>query len=359
MASQRRRRGTRGRIFRGLGWLLSGLVALIVAEVVLRLGGLAPTGGLATVTQSEFERLPGLFSPGQRLEDRVVPSLPYQVTIDSLGYRGTVEFPRTKPPGEFRILMLGDSFTFGYLVPDDSTLPALVGTALRQDCRAPIRVINAGVGGTTIVTASHLAQRAEPLGIDIAVLTFTENDVGDLLNPLWYQMEANRKAKSRLPLSLLYPVARQTALWNLLLKARATWAARRSPVMAAAATPGRATDSLVAALRGRYAEDLRSLRDSLSVKGIPLLFVVYPSHLTVYKRSTGEQVNWAVGVGHQVGLPTVDLTEVLREDGRGEEALYLLPVDGHPSAAGYRAVAPTIAGGIGGLLDGPAGCTRQ
>lgn len=356
MRSHWRRDGRPSHLRRTLGWSISGVATILLAELVLRISGLAPTGGLATVTQAEFDRVPGLFSPGQRLVDRVVPSLPYPVTIDSLGYRGTPDFPRTKPQGEVRVLMLGDSFTFGYLVPDDSTLPALVQAALQSRCTDPIRVINAGVGGTTIVAASRLAQRALPLGIDLAILTFTENDVGDLAQPIWYQLEANRTAKSRFPLSLVYPVARQTALWNLLLKVRATWAARHAPRIAPQSGGESRSDSLTAALRAGYADSLSALRDTLRRHGTPLLFVAFPSHLTVYGKASGEQVTWVTSLARDLGIPTSDLTASLRADGRGEEALYLLPVDGHPSVAGYALTAPVIAARAAELLGAAVGC---
>lgn len=67
------------------------------------------------------------------------------VTINSLGYRGR-EFARTRTPGMLRILFVGDSFTFGYGVDDNETLPRCVERAL-DDAFASVEVINAGFHG--------------------------------------------------------------------------------------------------------------------------------------------------------------------------------------------------------------------
>ena len=335
---------TRTWVYRITATLIGIVLALVLVELTLRLFDLAPVGGVATVNQRDFERLPGLFTPGQRLIDRVVPALPHQVTIDSLGYRGVEELPRAKPPGEIRIVLLGDSFTFGYLVDDDNTLPAQLERLLRARCSGPITVINAGVGGSSIETAAAMAERALPLGVDLAVLSFTENDVTDLVMPMWNQLTANRTAKSRFPMSIVYPVARKLALWNLLLKAQATWTVRRS------ATAGRArpasgtvaSDTMLLALRAEYADRLVELRDRLAGAGVPLVFAIFPSHLLVYGENSGEQVQWVERTAREAGLPTVNYTSALQRDRRPREQLYLFPYDAHPSAAGYAVAAPLL-----------------
>src|SRR6266853_4879445 len=99
------------------------MLALGISEIVLRVLGLAPVDGVATVTESEYARLPGIFAPDQTLIDRHRPALPFRVTIDSLGYRGANFLPH-KPTGETRVVLAGDSFTYGEYVDDDQTLPA-------------------------------------------------------------------------------------------------------------------------------------------------------------------------------------------------------------------------------------------
>ena len=61
-----------------------------------------------------------------------------------------VEFAVPKPPGRFRILALGDSFTFG-LVPYPHTVMTLLEARLRADCPGrDLDVLNFGIGGAGI-----------------------------------------------------------------------------------------------------------------------------------------------------------------------------------------------------------------
>ncbi|HET6278328.1 MAG TPA: GDSL-type esterase/lipase family protein [Candidatus Polarisedimenticolia bacterium] len=64
------------------------------------------------------------------------------VHVNSHGARGDEEYPLAKPAGEKRIVVVGDSFTFGEGVPDDE-----VYTALLQRQLDGVRVINLGVLG--------------------------------------------------------------------------------------------------------------------------------------------------------------------------------------------------------------------
>lgn len=336
-------------------------LSLLLVEMALRLFGLAPVGGIATVNQRDFDRLPGIYVPGQQMVDRRRPQLPHTITIDSLGYRGTEEFPRSKPVNEIRIVMLGDSFTYGDFVDDDKTLPAQLERIVKGRCGEGVRVINTGVGGTSIETASAMAERSLPLGVDIAVLTFTENDVTDLAVPMWNQMTANRAAKSRFPMSVVYPVMRRLAIWNVVLAAQGKWRNRRAgAVLARKPAPGptEPSDALLA-LREEYRLRLDALRDRLSAEHVPLIFAIYPSHLSVYGINSGEQVSWVERTAREAGLPTVNLTEALRRDGRPMEALYLLPWDGHPSAVGYEVVAPVFADELLGVPPLAARCASQ
>jgi hypothetical protein len=61
-----------------------------------------------------------------------------------------VEFEVPKPPGRFRILALGDSFTFG-LVPYPHNVMTLLETRLRADCPGrDLDVLNFGIGGAGV-----------------------------------------------------------------------------------------------------------------------------------------------------------------------------------------------------------------
>ena len=332
-----------------LALVLAGLfVGSVLAELTLHVLQLAPSRGVATVNESDFRALPGLFAPNQDLVNLRIRELRHHVRIDSLGYRGP-NFPRRKQSGEVRFLAVGDSNTYGDFVDGDQTLPAYLEGALRNSCPG-VRVINAGVGGTTIVTHRHMVERALALNPDLVVLVFSENDVTDLSGtPLWDQIAANRKAKSRWPLSVVYPVLHRMALWNLGLEVRGklrAWARANAvePQRPPDAPPERVgTGTTLEGLRSGYEVYLSDLGDRLGDSGIPLVFAVYPSHHSVAGTHAAEQVSWAVRVGRSAGLPTVNLLPALRRADSTARRLYLLPHDGHPSPEGHRVAAGVLA----------------
>ncbi|HSL69756.1 MAG TPA: SGNH/GDSL hydrolase family protein [Longimicrobiales bacterium] len=332
--------------FRIVAFVVGSIMALVIAELTLRALHLAPVNGVYTVDAAQYQAIPGIFAPNQRVMDRRRPGLPHEVTIDSLGFRGP-PVARAKPVGETRVLFVGDSFTYGDFVNDDETLPAQVVSRLQPVCATRLRVINAGLGGSTIEDQVRLVERALPLAPDLVVLVFSENDVTDLgRKPLWDRLAENREAKSRFPLSILYPVLRRTALWNLGLKVSAVRRQRangeepRRPVQAHPRPPEK--------LQDRYRADLVALRNRLAALRIPFLFAVYPSYFSVNGDSAAAvhqrtSAAWAVKTATSEGIPTTDFLPALRASGLSNEQLYLLPRDGHPSARGYAIAADVFA----------------
>lgn len=99
------------------------------------------------------------------------------VTINSMGLRDR-EYTLAKPPGVTRIVMLGDSLTFGWGVKMDDTPAKLLEASLNAGLPKPgYEVINAGVGNynSTMEVAYFLdhGQRFKP---DIVVLNYFIND---------------------------------------------------------------------------------------------------------------------------------------------------------------------------------------
>ena len=89
-----------------------------------------------------------------------------------------------KPPGIIRILMVGDSFTFGFPVQDEETFCALIEQGLRAQ-GYPVEVINGGVSGAA-PTLHYIALRDQFLDFepDLVILWY---DLGDLQEDHWFQ----------------------------------------------------------------------------------------------------------------------------------------------------------------------------
>jgi len=115
------------------------------------------------------------------------------VHTNSLGMRGeSIGFERV--PESYRVLVLGDSFTFGFGVEDDQTFPSRLAAELGGSA-AGIQVMNAGVPGwgtdQYLIRTRSLPRELTP---DLLLIVICENDSEDLS---WHRLELDA---NRLPL---------------------------------------------------------------------------------------------------------------------------------------------------------------
>lgn len=327
----------RGTLARAATAAVALIAGLVLAELLLRLTGVAYPPAILTMRESDFLRLPGIFQPNQHGTDRSIPALAHAVSTDSLGYRGT-SFPRAKPAGEVRVFFTGDSFTYGAFVDDSLTVPARLQQQLRAGCREA-RVINAGLGGSTISEQSEMIQRGLVLDPDIVVLMFYDNDITDLAGPrMWQHLQENRQRKSRFPMSLAYDVLNHTAFWSLFLKAREI----RARGDAQAAQPVAVDTAAALRTRAEYVARLRAVADTLAARGIPLVFAVMASHRVVDGSEPAAQVRWILQAADSLGLPSANAVAALQQSGLSTKDLFLLPHDGHASPVANSLIASAI-----------------
>jgi hypothetical protein len=91
-----------------------------------------------------------------------------EVNVNSRGVRGLVEDPETAPEGTRRIVIIGDSFTFGEGVADADSYTAILETLLDD-----VRVINLGVlGFGTDQQLLRLRREAFQFRPDLVILGF-------------------------------------------------------------------------------------------------------------------------------------------------------------------------------------------
>ena len=76
-----------------------------------------------------------------------------------VGFRRSEPFA-SKEPNVFRIMVVGDSLTYGYGIPQESTFTALLNKWLSQDYR--IEVLNLGVSGYQSEDVLHIIQKWLP-----------------------------------------------------------------------------------------------------------------------------------------------------------------------------------------------------
>src|SRR4029079_10707424 len=159
---------------------LSLLSALLALEVGLRVLGLGSDAFMQPDPWCGWVHVPGRHGSVESEDRSLGRQMP--ITIDSLGLRD-VERRREKPPGTYRVVLIGDSYVEDQQVPFDSCLSRrlerrLAGTGGRQ-----VEVWNCGVSGWTTgqewMYLRHVAATFHP---DLVVLAFLSgNDVADAL----------------------------------------------------------------------------------------------------------------------------------------------------------------------------------
>ncbi len=112
------------------------------------------------------------------------------ITTNSLGYRGP-QFAAEKPPDTLRILMLGDSTTFGIGSNDDQTISVQLENIFKNQGRK-VEVINAGFasGLSPDTYYPYLKTKGLKLQPDIVFVNlFLGNDITDLFENDWPQVD--------------------------------------------------------------------------------------------------------------------------------------------------------------------------
>jgi GDSL-like Lipase/Acylhydrolase family len=131
----------------------------------------------------ESRGTPGLFVSdpvrGQRLSanyDGWFAGVPART--NSLGFRDTREYQLAKTPGSFRILVLGDSVTFGHGALNETSYPYLLEQRLRE-WRPEVKweVWNLGIPGyNTAQELAYLHEVGERYAPDLVIVGFFLND---------------------------------------------------------------------------------------------------------------------------------------------------------------------------------------
>lgn len=152
-------------------------------------------------------------APGVRLEQERRPF--FGLVSNAQGLREEREIAATKAPGEQRLLCLGDSCTFGYLLrPEESWVAAVERRLQAQFPATPIECINAGVPGYTLFQGwRFLETRAAALRPDLVVLNFGWNE-----SVSWdgsSDFDSHRRLQAQQPPSWLAGCALARQLWTL------------------------------------------------------------------------------------------------------------------------------------------------
>jgi lysophospholipase L1-like esterase len=278
------------------------------------------------------------------------------VKVNSHGLRDD-EFPLAKPPGERRILCLGDSFTFALGVAFDDIYPQQLERMLGE--RRPnerFQAINSGIGGyNTRQELIYLLARGfafEPDLITIGFywndLVFDEDPLPDLATTPWVEpgSKLSREGTGHTLPSWLRDRLRQSVLlYQIVLRTKLLMYALDPPhdiytLVQQALLEG--DEKLLAPYWRITGQRLLEIAAAARVHGVPVMLVAFPMENHVkrdYPRLVwGERLReiWA-----PTGMPFIDLEPAYRESLR-EGRNPFLPYDLHPNPVGMRIAAEQI-----------------
>lgn len=143
------------------------LVAFLIAEIVLRSN---PNLSSEGYQPSRNERLVYELAPHY-----FIKSLNARISSQGLNDR---YFPKTKPPGIYRIAVAGDSTSFGLHVGPQKSFPKILERMLNEKLQGRFEVLNFSVPGYNTFQELELIRTKIPdYNPDMVVLVFDNNDI--------------------------------------------------------------------------------------------------------------------------------------------------------------------------------------
>jgi lysophospholipase L1-like esterase len=346
------------------------VVGLGVIEGALRLTTGRPQGRF----MGWFPGVRGLYPENARI---LMPGpVPWVVETNRWGFRG-LDLAIEKPPGFFRIAMLGDSVTDGFCVDNNATFPAMVAaTLLRKGVRA--EVVNAASGGASIDRElAVLRDAVSRFSPDIAVLTFVTNDVDALTaiddEHLYGGFLERRSARhDLLRMGVVGTAIGEWTFETYLRKVAPGYAAQPAPSAAPPLSAERyrieggsdfstnsrlflerfrtgdamilgevLPDSMEVQLR-RYLRAWDLFMDHARARGMRPVFVYFPAYPQVYDRDTPTTIRDRLrSHSENRDVLFLDLTTALRA--QGAAVLHLAPADYHLNPQGNRVIGEALA----------------
>lgn len=358
-----------------------GLGAIVVGGILLLIGSAASVAVLELTVRllapQTLDRDEGLFAADPGRSFRLTPgfrgaevSHEFNVpaVINSRGLRDR-EIAPAKPLGVFRILVLGDSFTYGSGVRAEETYPKQLARLLEaRGGGRRIEVINTGVSGYgTFHQAAFLRDEGWTYEPDLLILQmFPNNDLSENLHPFsrevrggFLRMKGDSPREPAWVQSMKEWTRRRSHAyrflgdrWNL-LRIRLGW----EPFYAASLGVYQTTLS-ADTVRGweATAQYLGEIARAARERRVPLLVIHAPKNVALdpelqaafvaFHRTEARGLDWDLPARRLAelcraeGVAFLDLAPRFRETGRPFEFYY--PHNGHWNARGHARVAAWI-----------------
>ena len=256
-----------------------------------------------------------------------------EVVTNSQGLRADRDVSMQKDPAATRILMLGDSVTFGFGVEQHETTSAQLESHLNAAGRR-VEVLNAGVGNynTSMQVESYLSERRQ-LNPDLVILNFFVNDAEPTPVP-----RGNFLTRSSMAAVYFNNRVDSVARWT---NGAPGWEKYYSDLYREDAPGWQQAKQAIQSLQRSCAEDGRRL----AIVNYPDLHQTNPYPLTVITDRIRQ-------VATALSLPFLDLTPEVTQQNQAA-LLWVNGGDPHPNAATHAKYAARIAAWLaqGTLLD--------
>ncbi|HVS19293.1 MAG TPA: SGNH/GDSL hydrolase family protein [Planctomycetota bacterium] len=280
---------------------------------------------------------------------------------NSRGWRGP-EAPQAKPEGEFRIVALGDSCTFGKGVLEAETWPRVLEAELSRDLPEgrSVRVVNLGVNGYATRDYVRVFETVgAALQPDLVILGYNINDfpnpVRSADNQVFHAAGDRGTLRARLR-RWMGPTLRdelnRLAIYRF---ARATYydmSRQRDYAQMEAIAQDKSSTEVEGLDQGfeRETAVMRRLVDGAAALDARVVIFLFPYESMVYledsNRGPEERV---LELTAELNVPYVDVASAFRREAHATQPPRQLFVRGdryHPNPAGYRLTAETLAGSL-------------
>jgi lysophospholipase L1-like esterase len=380
-----------------LSYLLSGILVLLAAYVIGRIGPLdrffrrplveklmlalvvvtLPLAwleiGLRPFVPPQ-ERTTTLFLRDDALGWKLRPNAVDQwggveVHVNARGFRGPV-VPYERAGNARRILYLGDSVTFGYRIARwEDTWPFVLADSLRARDSIPVETVNLAVEGySQWQELLLLADEGEKYAPDLVVIGFVLNDVTEMFHLARFggsdESFQLRQSYSSPLQKLLAKSALVYELQNVIREVKARRALGEDLRLGAIRQEQLEVESLMRspeapAVRTAWdiaLADLQRIAGWCEARDIPVLVVVFPFTVQLDDPAgLGAPQKVIDGYTAARGIPSVDLLPLLVDYTRatGAKPSDLFLDHDHLSEAGHRVVAQLIASRVEEIIANP------
>lgn len=334
-------------------FIASALVSILILEVLVRF--IKPADHQISMVRIKEDLIDNVDNSMWRNKPNfrgrfIQPEFNIEIRTNSQGLRDH-EYSPEKASDTFRILTLGDSFTFGYGVETEETYAKVLEKLLNRRAELKYEVLNGGViGYNTFHELRYLKESGLALHPDLVVIGFTAGTYmggpsgSDLFANLHHREVFETPSSPGAGDRLKFWLVRHSHLYHFVQARFWNWSA--SKTYAESANDG-------AADAARYADDLaqawsitkdifKDMRDLAAPQGARMSITFIPIYSNILSKEP-DVGNTLSEVGSELGLSVCNPFPILLDLTQKGHRLYLLEDDGHHwNAYGHRVVAEVI-----------------